>query len=166
MLNRKLSIISSTIGDLLVKQIAHELKNRNLYLSFANYFSIEGYTSLENYYIKRAAEEDLHHTWISEYLADGDYSYIYPLIDINTEKFEDCITPFKQTIEREIQTTQLIYNIYEAAISEKDYMTASWLYKKLIQEQIEEENISRMALSIMESEGNNFVKGDKILELL
>ena len=39
-------------------------------------------------------------------------------------------------------------------------------YKKLIQEQIEEENISRMALSIMESEGNNFVKGDKVLELL
>ena len=54
MTNRKLSLISQTIVDLLVKQLAHELKNRNLYLSFANYFIVNGIDDLAEYYKKRA----------------------------------------------------------------------------------------------------------------
>jgi ferritin len=167
MTDRKLSLISPQIGELLVKQIAHELKNFSLYMSYANYFSVDGITDLEEYYRKRAHEELNHHQWIMDYLSDGDYAFIYPAVEQNSEKITSQMVPFGQTVVREIQTTQLLYAIYEASLAEKDYMTASWLYEKLIKEQIEEENTSRMAVTIMEEETRNiFDKAESVLELL
>ena len=166
MANRKLTLISSELGKALVKQLAHELKNYNLYMSFANFFSIEGILDLEEYYRKRANEEKNHHQWIMDYLTDGDYKFTYPQIEENTETFSEYIDPFRHTVEREILTTQMIYAIYEQAISEKDYMTASWLYEKLIREQIEEENTSRMAKTIMEETSDIYLRAEKVLELL
>ena len=166
MTNRKLCLISPETGAMLVKQVAHELKNFNLYMSYANYFSVEGIVDLEEYYRKRAAEEKNHHQWIMDYLSDGDFKFTYPTIEENTEKYEDYITPFKQTIDREILTTQMLYAIYEAAIAEKDFMTGSWLYEKLIKEQIEEENVSRMAKTIMEETSDVYLKAEKVLDLL
>ncbi len=166
MTNRKLCLISPEVGEMLVKQVAHELKNRNLYLSYANYFSVEGVTDLEEYYRKRAAEENNHHQWIMDYLSDGDFKFTYPAVEENTEKFDDYITPFKQTIDREILTTQMLYAIYQKAQAESDYMTSSWLYEKLIKEQIEEENTSRMARTIMEEESDIYLRAEKVLDLL
>ena len=45
-------------------------------------------------------------------------------------------------------------------------MTASWLFDKLIKEQIEEENTSRMALTIMEEESDIYLRAKKVLKLL
>ena len=52
MADRKLCRISPEIGKLLVSQISHELKNHALYLSYANYFSVEGIIDIEEYYRK------------------------------------------------------------------------------------------------------------------
>lgn len=165
-MSRKLVLVSETISNLLIKQLAHELKNYNLYKSFANYYDVEGCVALAEYYKKRADEELNHHNWIYEYLTDGDVKFMYPAVEQNSEKPTDYVMPFKATIDREIQTTQMIYAIYEAAIAEKDYMTASWLFDKLIKEQIEEENTSRMALTIMEEESDIYLRAKKVLKLL
>ena len=154
------------MGQLLVKQLAHELKNYHLYLSFANYFGVEGISDLEEFFIKRSDEEKSHHEWIKTYLTDSNYKFIYPQIEANTVKIENHMDPFLASIDREILTTNMIYTIYEKAISEKDYMTASWLYEKLIKEQIEEENLVKTCRDIMEQDANIFVKADKILDLL
>lgn len=166
-MNRRKIQISEAIGQLLVKQSAHELKNYNLYNSFANYFSLEGLVSLEEYYKKRALEEKNHHDWILTFLSDCDYRLEYPIIEQNTEQsVKNLIDPFYATVEREIQTTEMIYHIYDQAISEKDYMTCSWLLELLIKEQVEEESLSRMALTIMEKNGDIFVKAEEVLNLL
>lgn len=165
-MSRKLCLISASIGELLVKQVAHELKNYTLYMSFANFFSVEGIEDLEKYYLKRASEELHHAEWIMNYLSQGDYKFTVPAVDFNAEKFEDYVTPFKQTVDREIQTTQLIYRIYEIAVAEKDIMTQSWLYEKLIKEQIEEENTSRMAVTIIEEQSDIYIRAEKIYDLL
>ena len=49
-MSRKLCLVSIEVGNLLVTQLAHELKNFNLYMSFANYFGVEGISDLEYYY--------------------------------------------------------------------------------------------------------------------
>lgn len=165
-MSRKLVLVSETISNLLIKQLAHELKNYNLYKSFANYYDVEGCVALAEYYKKRADEELNHQNWIYEYLTDGDVKFMYPAVEQNSEKPTDYVMPFRATVDREIQTTQMIYAIYEAAIAEKDYMTASWLFDKLIKEQIEEENTSRMALTIMEEESNIYSRAKKVLNLL
>lgn len=166
MTDRKLCRISPEVGKLLTSQIAHELKNYNLYMSFANFFSVEGITDIEEYYRKRAAEELKHHQWIMDYLSDADYKFTYPPVEVNTEKFSDYVTPFKQTVVREIETTDLIYAIYEKAMSEKDFMTVTWLEELLILEQREEEDTSRMATTIIEESSDIFNRAERILELL
>lgn len=166
MANRKLTLLSKEITDLLIRQLAHELKNYSLYRSFANYFSVEAITDLEEFYLKRATEEYNHHEWIFTYLSEADCKFTYPATAVNTEVFTSYVDPFKQSIDREILTTQMIYEIMDQAISEKDYMTCSWLYDKLIKEQIEEENLVRMACKIMEEDADIYVKAEKILELL
>ena len=165
-MDRKTCRISENSGKILVKQLAHELKNRSLYLSFSNYFAVEGIEDLAEFFKKRAEEENNHHQWIADYLSDANYKFIYPAVEFNTEKIESMIDPFIQSIDREILTTNMIYTIYELALSEKDYMTASWLYDKLIREQIEEESLTLTCRDIMEQEGDIFLKAEKVLELL
>lgn len=166
MSNRKLQLLDGEIAKLMVNQIAHELKNYALYRSYANYFSIEGVLDLEAYYLKRAHEEYNHHEWLSHYLSEADYKFMYPAIEMNTEKIGSYNDPFIQTVEREIQTTNLIYAIYQKCELNHDYMTCSWLGEKLVKEQIEEENVSRMALTIMEESSDIYLRASKVLGLL
>lgn len=166
-IGREYKLISPEVSGLLISQLAHELKNYNLYNSFANYFGIEGIDDLEKYFRKRAEEERDHHDWILKYLSEADCRVIYPEIEKNSEQeVEDCITPFKDTIIREIETTQLLYNIHQVAMAQGDLMTCQWLLNGLIEEQIEEENTSRMALAIMELDSDILVKADRVLCLL
>lgn len=159
--------ISDSVGQLLTKQVAHEIKNYILYSSFMNYFSLQGLDDLADYYEKRAHEEKLHHEWIREYCNNADYRLIYPAVEMNPEQeIKSYTDPFDATIEREIETTNMLYVIYDTAKEEGDQMTASWLYEKLIKEQIEEESVSRMAASIMEQSGDIFNKAKKVLKLL
>lgn len=166
MANRKLQLVSQEVGNLLIKQIAHELKNHSLYKSFANYFSVEGVPDLETYYNKRASEEYKHHEWIIDYLSESNCKVMYPAIEQNTEVISDYITPFSQTITREILTTQMIYTIYDLCLTEKDYMTAAWLLEKLIKEQHEEESLSLTALDIMDETSDIYLRAEKVLDLL
>lgn len=166
-MNRKLCQISDELGSLLTKQAAHELKNYNLYMSFSNYFSLEGVVALEEYYYKRAEEEKIHFNWVVSYLNTTDYRFICPAIEENQkQKATNWLDPFIATVEREIETTQLIYAIYEQAHLERDYMTCTWLYKDLLPEQIEEESTSRQAQKIMETDADIFIKAKRILNLL
>lgn len=167
-MSRKICQISDNIIALLAKQVSHELSNFVLYTKFANYFSLEGIVDLEEYYKKRAEEEKHHHDWIVTYLCNADAKVSYPAMGEKEESKEisSVIEPFVLTVEREILTTNMLYMIYEAAVAEKDFMTASWLYEKLIKEQIEEESVSRMARTIMETDGDIFVKANKVTELL
>ena len=164
--NRKKCLISDTMGKLFIKQVAHELKNYNLYKTFASYFDVEGIADFAAYWNKRAGEELNHHNWVVDYLTEANYPVIYPTIDANDVEIKDYSTPFTASLDREIETTQMIYGLYELAQSEKDYMTMGWLQKTLLYEQIEEENTSKSALDIINQESDIFLKAERVLELL
>lgn len=165
-MSRKQKLISENLTKLLVKQLAHELKNYNLYKQFANYYEVAGVGKLGEYYNKRADEELEHHNWVFDYLTAGDIKFQYPAIEANNVAVKNHLEPFQLTVDREIETTNLIYDLYEAAKAEKDYMTMIWIEKPLLFEQIEEENTSRAALGIMEEDANIFSKAGRILDLL
>lgn len=103
-------------------------------------FALEGIVSLEKYYIARAEEELVHHRWIVDRPNEADYDFMYPAVESVTEKFEDIVDPFKLTVLKEIETTELIDKIADAAFKESDWQTLTWLQLKLIPEQHEEEN--------------------------
>ena len=166
-MNRKISLLNEEISNLLKRQLNHELENFLLYKEFAAYFANIGLIDLEKYYIKRADEEKTHYEWIFKYLSEADcvikHNEFSPLKDNNVESIID---PFIKTLDKEIETTTLIYEIYEKALELKDFMTITWLQSLLIKEQIEEENISRVAKTIIELEGDILIKSKQILNLL
>lgn len=167
MLERKDQLINEKITKLLVEQLAHELMNYNLYKTFANYYGVEGIIQLENYYHERAHEEYTHHDWIYHFLTEADIKFVYPSIPSNNvSKIDNFVKPFELTVVREIETTNLIYKIHDACVQEGDIMTASWLYEKLIKEQIEEENTSRAALAIMRQDADIFERAKRVYSLL
>ena len=156
--------LSEKVAELLVEQMAEELYNHNLYMTFANYFKTKGLEDLVSYFQLRGLEEYEHHRWIADYLNENLVSYTYPAIDDVAESIEDDITPFELTVEVELDTTKGIYEILDAAIEAHDYKTVAWLNAegKLIQEQIEEEHVSKVILEIAKQEDSWISKASAI----
>lgn len=167
--SRRECTLSKEIQELLLRQLKHELQNHNIYMNFANYFGVRGFVVLEEYFKLRADEEYLHHSWIRKYLNENDAEYIYPTIDQFDKKIDDMVTPFRLTVDLEIETTQMINEIVDRAAEEGDWATFNWLngHDKetgmLVNEQVEEESISRTALDIAESEGSWLRKEKSIM---
>lgn len=164
-MDRKLKLLSSEISKLLINQLGHELENFMLYNMFSNYFALEGLPDLEYYYSLRAEEEKHHHDWLLKYLSNADCEVVYPNLKIE-RNISNLIDPFILTVNKEIETTQMIYSIANQALLEKDHMTYGWLNSKLIPEQIEEENTSRMARQIMELDSDIMIKSSRVLALI
>ena len=169
--NRKECTISDAMVELLVRQLKHELYNHNLYRMFANWYALHGLIVLEEYYKQRANEEKTHHDWIADYLNECDAIYAYPETPSVTENFQDLVTPFKLTVNKEIETTNLIYEIVDLAMAEKDWMTWTWLMNTtpgnamLVAEQREEEALSRTALDIAQQDGSWLRKEKSIMNV-
>ncbi|MDR1721675.1 MAG: hypothetical protein LBR24_01340 [Methanobrevibacter sp.] len=160
---RREQSIGPKTAKLLVEQIGHEMYNHNLYRTFANYFAVKGLHKLEEYYIARANEELNHHQWIVDRLNYADVLYKYPEIPAVDVDIPDEETTFVLTLDKEIETTTLIFDIVEAAKAEKDYESVKWLQDTLVDEQTEEEHISRKFLKIARQDTDWVTKEDYIL---
>ena len=77
-IDRKICTLHPDMINALVKQVGIELSNKFFYKTFANYFGTNGLYQLEDYFNKRAEEEELHHKWISDYLSFNDATFKYP----------------------------------------------------------------------------------------
>lgn len=155
--------------DLLVNQLQDELYNHNLYKTMAAWFGNEGLPVLEEYYNRRAKEELLHHDWIYWYLTYRGIKFHYPEIPEIKEEWDDRVTPFKLTVEKERETTLEILNMCDQAMEDGDWITLQWLqgsddkHGKLVAEQAEEENISELAYQIAQGDENWYTKSKAIM---
>lgn len=160
---KKAQVITDKIAELLVRQISRELYNHNLYNTFSNYYAIRGLGKLEEYYNSRANEELNHQTWIRDYLRVCNIPFAYPQVDAVEIEIPDDESPFSQTIEAEIKTTEWINEIYDQAAEDKDQQTKKWL-AKLINEQIEEESLSLKVAQIAAIDCDWLTKQAEILD--
>lgn len=168
---RRKSSLSENLRQLFVTQLQHELKNFTLYNSFAVYYRCKGLEKLGAYYKARADEELVHQEWIMTYLTDCDATFEYPAIPVNeTRAISNDLVPFELTVDREIETTEMLKNIANQAQQEGDWLTLSFLLgnagpARLIPEQIEEESLSRTALDIMLTDDHILKKENQIYDL-
>lgn len=167
--SRRVCTLSEAMIKMLVIQLKAELTNKHLYMTFANFFGTNGLPKLEEYFIKRADEEELHHRWIYWYLSYCDAEFQYPAVEPINIEIPNFEYPFLATVDREIETTMGINKLVEQALSEKDWSTFNWLHGdskeegKLVKEQIEEESVSR-TIADMAQEGKDWlIKQDSIL---
>lgn len=118
---RRECTLSEEMQKLLLRQLKHELENENTYLTFANYFEVRGLLLLAKYFTLRSLEERRHASWVRNYLNENDAEYIMPAIDQYGKKIEDIMQPFKETVDLEIKTTQMIYEMVDASVDCRDY---------------------------------------------
>lgn len=159
--------IHPDLQKMLVEQMAHELYNHNLYRAFANYYSIKGLEKLYKYYSKRALEEYNHYMWCVDFAREVDMCYTTPAVDAISEKWDDLIKPFEITVDVEIETTEMIYDMAEKAREVSDHIFLQWLYRPnmTLAEQAEELSLSRKALAIMNLDDSILAKQDAIENL-
>lgn len=163
--------LSDTIQKLLLRQLANELYNSNLYRSFANYYGVRGFSKLEEYYLARAEEEKKHHDWVYHWLSYNDVEFKYPEIPAIQEEWKNMEDPFQLTVDQEINTTLNIYDIVDQALEEKDWMTWNWLHDHneetgmLVAENNEEESLSRTVRDIAMSDADWLKKEAAIYNL-
>lgn len=167
--SRRVCTLSPEIQELLVRQLAAELENHNLYRTFANYFKCQGLPKLYDYFIDRSNEENNHHNWILWYLTYNDAEFQYPEIKAINVDITNRVIPFTATVDREIETTMMINEIAAQALKEGDWATYQWLmgddeeHGKLVMEQVEEESISRTIAEIAQEDTDWLTKQDTIL---
>lgn len=155
--SRRECTISNDMVNLLTIQVRHELANYNIYSSFAAYFNGLGLAKLTKYWEGRAREEFHHHQWVINYLYECDAKFEYPGISSSNINIPDKEFPFRFTVDREIETTGMIYNLINKAVESKDWATFTFLmgdskeFGKLCIEQREEEKLSRDVLKIVQN---------------
>lgn len=155
--------LSEKLGDLLHRQLQHELENHNLYKTFSLYYSKKGLMKLSKYYNERAQEELNHSNWIFNYLIENDYIENYPVVKLDKIEIENNITPFELTLDVEIKTTNMIYDIVNQALEDKEWITFNWLMKDLVPEQLEEEKLSKVSLKIANQDVDWITKENEVL---
>ena len=124
---RRNCTLSEEMIKLLVYQMAHELENHNLYKTFAAYFHRNDLPKLGIYYDERAAEENVHHQWIYNYLIECDAEFSYPQVPAINVDITDHLLPFRLTVDKEIETTLGINQIVNRAGEEGDWATFTFL---------------------------------------
>ncbi len=160
--------INVSLQKMLIEQMSHELYNHNLYRTFASFYSANGLIKLSEYYSKRAQEEYNHYLWCVDFAQEVGMIYETPPVDAIDEDWQtDLIQPFKVTLDVEIETTEMIYDMVDKARSVKDEIFLSWLFrpKMLVEEQLEEVDLSRKALKIMTQDDSMLSKQDAIEHL-
>jgi ferritin len=156
--------IHPDLQKMLVEQMAHELHNHNLYRSFASYYSTHGLKKLSKYYSDRAQEEYNHYTWCVDFANECDMRYTTPAVDPVSDTWDNFVKPFELSVDVEIETTEMIYDMADKAKEVGDYIFLQWLNKPglLIEEQNEECSLSRKALAIMNMDDSILAKQDAI----
>lgn len=141
--SRRDCTLSDEMVKTLIRQMQAELENYHLYRTFAGYFSRNDLPKLEEYWRGRANEENLHHNWIFNYLCECDAVFEYPEVRAINVDIPDHVSPFRMTVDREIETTMGIYRIVDQAAEEGDWLTFNWLHAddkengRLVKEQLE-----------------------------
>lgn len=119
-------------------QIEKEMFAANLYLSMAAYFEDKNYTGFAHWMRLQSQEEITHAMKMFNYILDRGSKPIIGQIDKPKSDWNNPLEVFQEAYEHEKKVTAWINEVYELAISEKDYATQSFL-KWFIDEQVEEE---------------------------
>lgn len=138
--------LNKKISELLNKQINEEYYSSYLYMSMSCYLMSIGLEGCAHWMRKQASEEYSHAMKICEYLHQRGASVKLLAIDAPKHAWESPVQVFDETVMHEKKVTSLINNIYECAISEKEYQVQCFM-TWFVTEQVEEE---ATAMSLLE----------------
>jgi ferritin len=146
-------MIKEAVEKAIIKQIKNEEHSSRLYLSMASWCQVNGYPGAAAFLYKQTDEERMHQLKFVHYLNDrAGYSKLLAL-DNPTAEYTSLLDVFEKVMAHEEFITASINELYEVAVTNKDYTTGSFL-QWFITEQIEEESTMHGILDQMKLAGN------------
>lgn len=134
---------------MLNKHISKELEAAYIYLDINNYFESNGLAGYGSYYKIKAKEEVDQAMMIYKYLQDNKAEIKLLVISENKHKISGVVDALKHGLQVEESISSSINQIYDLAISLKDYRTSTFLYY-IIKEQMFKEKSAKQMLSDIE----------------
>jgi ferritin len=130
-------LISDTLGESLVGQLADEKRNANLYLSIASYLNGKGLSMLAKRFEEQYEEENSHALMIYRLLSDLGFVFVVPTIDEYSASFETIKGIAELYLLREQLTTESLGEIKKLAVEEDNHVVEQAM-RELISKQQEE----------------------------
>lgn len=135
-------------------QIKEELQSAYEYLAMSAWFeqqSLDGFA----HWAKKQSEEEVEHAMkFYRHLLDRDVEVELKAVDKPGQSFKSSLDVFKKALKQEQHITGLIHNMYEKALSRKDYPLQQLLHW-FIEEQMEEEDMVRGIIERLELAGES-----------
>lgn len=131
--------ISKKMQDAINAQIKHEFDNAFLYLSMASWFEENDLPGFAKWNFVQYQEEQAHAIKLYNYVIERQGRVIIDEVEKPKSKWKNPMDVFNDILNREEQTTKLIYSLYELAMKESDYTSLGFL-KWFLDEQVEEED--------------------------
>jgi len=147
-------MLNSKVQDAINEQIKNELYSSYLYLAMSAHFEAENLAGFAKWTRMQAEEEVEHAMKLFDYVNERGGRVILKGIDQPPTEYGSPLEVFELVYSHEQKVTSLIHNLYETALSEKDYATQVMLHW-FIEEQVEEEdNASLMVDKIRKVENH------------
>jgi ferritin len=131
-------MISKTMQDSINEQINKELFSSYLYLSMAAFFEEKSLPGFAKWMRVQAGEEREHAMKFYQHLVDRGGRVLLKAIAAPETDWSSNLALFQEAQAHEAKVTKSIYDLYEQAVSEKDF-PAQVLLQWFITEQVEEE---------------------------
>lgn len=131
-------MLSEKMQKRINEQINLEMWSANLYLSLSIDFELKGFSGFASW-MKKQYDEEMEHTFkFIKYLIDRNGTPVIGQINVVPTGYGTPLEVFEHTLGHEKVVTKSIHELYELALTEKDYATQQFL-QWFIEEQVEEE---------------------------
>lgn len=154
-------MLKQRVADVINAQINAEFYSAYLYLSMSAYFQSQGLPGFANWMRVQFEEEQFHALRFYDYVNERGGRVYLTTFETPKHDWNSIVEVFEDVLKHELHVTDLINNLVDVAIEEKDHASNSF-FKWFIDEQVEEEaNVEQILSQLRLIDG----KGDGILLL-
>jgi ferritin len=140
--------------DALNKQIEHEFYSSFVYLAMSAHFERSNLPGFAKWMRMQAGEEYTHAMKIFDHILDRGGAVALPAIATPPSTFEAPLAVFDQALHHERAVTKSIHDLYELAVSERDYPARVFL-DWFVNEQVEEEKTAELVVEQLKMVGDD-----------
>jgi len=130
--------MNTTVLQKMNEQIQAELYSSNLYLAMSSWANAHGYKGITHWLKMQALEEHMHAMKFIAFIEDRGGTVEMLSIEKPEQNWNGVLALFEAVAAHERKVTNLINDLYDAALQEKDHASTSFL-QWFIDEQVEEE---------------------------
>lgn len=154
--------ISQRIEDILNAQVRKEAEASQTFLSYAVWADDEGYAGVADLLFRHSGEERDHMLKVIQYIQQRGGKARISELSAPAQEPENIVDCFEKLLQHEIDNTEAIYKIVNAAMEEKDW--ATWNFGQwFVKEQIEEETLVMGILDKLKIAGGKDASDESLL---